>query len=77
MKMNCPEYEILSQKLKQHENTITQLLVILAASNKKISDLNKRQIDLEHRVTFPLSSPPVEFVIETTPKPFMTPQMKE
>ncbi|SEA39864.1 hypothetical protein SAMN05421743_104215 [Thalassobacillus cyri] len=44
------EYQELYHKLKQQEKTIAQLVEIIAATNKRIYDLDRRQLGFEHRL---------------------------
>ncbi|MFG6114689.1 hypothetical protein ACGTN9_05845 [Halobacillus sp. MO56] len=44
------EYQELYHKLKQQEKTIAQLVEIIAAANKRIYDLDRRQLGFEHRL---------------------------
>ncbi len=44
------EYQELFHKLKQQEKTIAQLVEIIAAANKRIYDLDRRQLGYEHRL---------------------------
>lgn len=40
-------YQHLEEKLQQQEQTITQLLAILAATNTKVTELSLRQSEYE------------------------------
>ncbi len=44
------EYQELFHKLMQQEKTIAQLVEIIAAANKRIYDLDRRQLGYEHRL---------------------------
>ncbi|WP_028783757.1 hypothetical protein [Thalassobacillus devorans] len=48
--VNNQEYQELYHKLKQQEKTIAQLVEIIAAANKRIYDLDRRQLGFEHRL---------------------------
>ncbi|MBM7551423.1 hypothetical protein [Thalassobacillus pellis] len=43
-------YDELYHKLKQQEKTIAQLVEIIAATNKRVYDLDRRQLGYEHRL---------------------------
>lgn len=46
-------YESLFYKLDQHEKTITQLLEIIAVTNRKLFELERKQMLLEQQSTTP------------------------
>ncbi|WP_186580839.1 hypothetical protein [Aquibacillus kalidii] len=54
-------YQSICRKLEQHEETITQLLAILAVNNRKLNEINQRQISLERHVLYSSSSPHTTF----------------
>ncbi|MDL4839244.1 hypothetical protein [Aquibacillus rhizosphaerae] len=41
------DYDSIYRKLDQHEQTISQLVAIIAVNNRKINELNRKQISLE------------------------------
>lgn len=45
---NGVTYDALAVKVQQQEETITQLLVIVAATNRKLSDLIEAQNQSKH-----------------------------
>jgi glutaredoxin len=47
---NCPHCQEMKSKLQQHERNIAQLVDILAKTNEKLTDLEKRQFALSQRV---------------------------
>ncbi|WP_430790976.1 hypothetical protein VBD025_07895 [Virgibacillus flavescens] len=44
-------YNSLVTKVQQQEETITQLLIIIAATNRKLSELIEAQNQLKHSLT--------------------------
>ncbi|WP_161493842.1 hypothetical protein [Virgibacillus necropolis] len=48
---NRVSYDSLVTKVHQQEETITQLLVIIAATNRKLSDLIEAQNQPKHSLT--------------------------
>ena len=66
----------VEQKLRQHEQTITQLLEIIAVTNRKLTDLEARQTLLE-KECFLRQQPPRFIVASDTAQgsPFDSPNM--
>ena len=50
MDMDCSRGDIITKKLEQHEQTITQLLTIIAATNRKLNELNLKQTAMEQNI---------------------------
>lgn len=48
---NCISYDSLAIRVQQQEEAITQLLVIIAATNRKLSDLIEAQNQATHSLT--------------------------
>ncbi|MFD1020315.1 hypothetical protein [Thalassobacillus hwangdonensis] len=47
--MTCKQsYQDLQHRLKQQEQTIAQLVEIVAATNKRVFELDRRQSGVEH-----------------------------
>lgn len=71
------DYDNLCQKLRQHEQTITQLLSMIAVNNRKITDLNKRQLSLEQKNRNSPRSPHTNAAKELSSIPSDAPYVKE
>ncbi|TGB02358.1 hypothetical protein [Halobacillus salinus] len=50
MKENCQDCQYVYERLKQQEETIAQLVQIIATTNQKVIDLHKRQMGVEHQI---------------------------
>ncbi|WP_138420720.1 hypothetical protein [Aquibacillus sediminis] len=47
MQRSCSDCSFMNEKLKQHEQTITQLLAMVAVTNRKLNELTRKQEQLE------------------------------
>ncbi|TCT14389.1 hypothetical protein EDD68_1431 [Melghiribacillus thermohalophilus] len=45
--ISCPHCKEIEQRVNQHEQFIMQLLKIIAATNEKVLEVEKRQAQLE------------------------------
>ncbi|MBO8157625.1 MAG: hypothetical protein H0Z32_14435 [Bacillaceae bacterium] len=50
--MSCPHCKDIEARMKQHEQFIVQLLEIIAATNQKVMEVEKRQSQLERTPFF-------------------------
>ncbi|MYL49166.1 hypothetical protein GLV98_06705 [Halobacillus litoralis] len=48
--MNGKEFEYIYKRLNQQEETIAQLVEIIGATNRRITDLDRRQLGVEHHI---------------------------
>ncbi|REJ10185.1 hypothetical protein [Halobacillus trueperi] len=48
--MNDKEFEYIYKRLNQQEETIAQLVEIIGATNRRITDLDRRQLGVEHQI---------------------------
>ncbi|MFC4557516.1 hypothetical protein ACFO3D_04760 [Virgibacillus kekensis] len=46
--MSDSKYEILQTRIQQHEETITQLVEIIAVINRRLSDLDRKEREQSH-----------------------------
>ncbi|MCA0971590.1 hypothetical protein LCM20_13365 [Halobacillus litoralis] len=46
----CHNCHYVYERLKQQEETIAQLVQIIASTNQKVVDLHKRQMGVEHQI---------------------------
>ncbi|WP_101843043.1 hypothetical protein [Halobacillus sp. Marseille-P3879] len=46
----CSDCLYLYEKIKQQEETIAQLVEIIGAANRRIFDVDQRQLKLEHQL---------------------------
>ncbi|MRH41983.1 hypothetical protein GH741_04750 [Aquibacillus halophilus] len=77
MTNDCGKCKSIYQKLEQHEQTITQLLAIIAVTNKKLIELNFRQNSYE-LMHFPNQrSTSTNFALEVTSQTSNTPKHDE
>ena len=56
----CPGYAYLYERLKQQEETIAQLVQIIGSTNRKVIELHKFHMGMEHQILreTPASFPP-------------------
>lgn len=52
MKNDEMSYDAIYRKLQQQEQTISQLLAIIAVNNRKLNELDKRQVSLEQHTRY-------------------------
>ncbi|MYL20954.1 hypothetical protein GLW04_13705 [Halobacillus litoralis] len=45
--MTCRNCDEMDQRLKQQEDTIVQLVHIIGSTNKRVKELNERQLQLQ------------------------------
>ncbi|SFJ45368.1 hypothetical protein SAMN04487936_102234 [Halobacillus dabanensis] len=48
--MNCKDCDYIYERLKQQEETIAQLVEIIAATNRRLTELDQRQHGFEHHI---------------------------
>ncbi|HLS09723.1 hypothetical protein [Lentibacillus sp.] len=46
------EYDELVRKVRQHEETIAQLVEIIAVTNRRLADLDRKQQEQSHTYSF-------------------------
>ncbi|MGP4077712.1 hypothetical protein [Halobacillus sp. K22] len=46
---SCHDCDFLYQRLRQQEETIAQLVDIIGATNRRVHELNQRQLGVEHQ----------------------------
>ncbi|HLR62369.1 MAG TPA: hypothetical protein VK097_07995 [Lentibacillus sp.] len=50
--MNDIKYDELVRKVRQHEETIAQLVEIIAVTNRRLSELDRKQGEQSHTYSF-------------------------
>ncbi|MEC3882765.1 hypothetical protein VKA52_03365 [Halobacillus sp. HZG1] len=60
--MNGKEFEYIYKRLNQQEETIAQLVEIIGATNRRITDLDRRQLGVEHQI---IRERPLSFTTST------------
>ena len=55
--MNCNDCHYIYERLKQQEETIAQLVDIIGATNRRLTELDQRQLGFEHHIIRERPSP--------------------
>ncbi|WP_407270698.1 hypothetical protein [Radiobacillus sp. PE A8.2] len=72
----CSDYDIV-RKLKQQERTISQLVEIIAVTNKKVADLSSKYADVEAKTKLHSESLPKHVPIQEPSSSSLVPHPNE